>query len=552
MSRAVILGLDAASPDLVRRWANDLPNMRRLLAQGTWGVLRSTVPAYTFPAWPCMATGKNPARVGVFGLHHRQEDAYRLFTPNSSHWRTPAIWDLVSSAGRKVIVFNVPGTYPPTQVNGVMVSGKPAPTDAGVAITHPSDLLMRLHEVTGGYLQGPSADFDDASRGAELETWEQVLASQQDALEYLMDTEPWDLVFAVSMAIDAVCHRFWKHLDPDHPQHDPHEAKRFSNAIRDIYMLEDSRVGRILERLEPDDLLVIVSDHGSAPCYHQVSLTKWLVDTGYLVLKSKPNLGARSLLSPIVQPIVSSYRSHAWLRRMVRPLRRTALRDAVVEAHFTRTRGRTPWAALPFDWDRTIAYNLSDARICLNVAGREPKGVVQPGADYFSRREDLRGALQDAVNPDTGERLFSAVHLREELYAGPYLEQAPDLIVVSSDTRGAIGGAMGEKLVDQPIVSGAHHPEGLLMAYGSGVQAGQSLEAGIMDVTPTVLHFLGLAVPEECDGTVELGWFMPDSPVVSSPVRIEKVPDAEKEAYEWTPDEAAQVEAHLRGLGYLD
>jgi predicted AlkP superfamily phosphohydrolase/phosphomutase len=177
---------------------------------------------------------------------------------------------------------------------------------------------------------------------------------------------------------------------------------------------------------------------------------------------------------------------------------------------------------------------------------------VQPGADYLSRREDLRSALKDAVNPETGQRLFSEVHLREDLYAGPYLEQAPDLIVVSADSRSAIGGAMGKTLVDRPVVSGAHHPDGLLMIYGPGVQEGQRLEAGIMDVTPTVLHYLGLSVPEECDGSVGLGWFMPDSPAVSRPIRIERVPDAEKEAYEWTPDEAAQVEAHLRGLGYLD
>ena len=111
---------------------------------------------------------------------------------------------------------------------------------------------------------------------------------------------------------------------------------------------------------------------------------------------------------------------------------------------------------------------------------------------------------------------------------------------------------MGETLVDRPVVSGAHHPEGLLMAFGHGAQKGQRLEAGIMDVTPTVLHYLGLPVPEECDGSVELGWFTPDSPAVSRPIRVERVPDAEKEAYEWTPDEAAQVEAHLRGLGYLD
>ncbi len=552
MSRVVIFGLDAASPDLVQRWANDLPNMRRLMAEGTWGVLHSTVPAYTFPAWPCMATGKNPARVGVFGLRHRLEGTYRLSTPNSSHWQTPAIWDLASGAGRKVIVFNVPGTFPPTHVNGVMVSGKPAPTDAGVTITHPSGLLEKLHEVTGGYLQGPSADFDDASRDEELETWEQVLVSQQKALEYLMDTEPWDLVFAVSMAIDAVSHRFWSHLDPLHPQHEPKDAHRFGDAIRDIYKLEDGRVGRVLERLEPDDLLVIVSDHGSTPCYQQVSLTKWLVDTGYLALKSEPNGGARSLMGPVVQPIVSLYRSHAWLRQMARPLRRTTLRDAVVEAHFVRTRGRIPWSALSFDWDQTIAYNLSDARICLNVSGREPRGVVQPGADYFRRREELRGALTAAVNPDTGERLFSAVHLREDLYAGPYLEQAPDLIVTSSDSRSAIGGAMGKTLVDRPVVSGAHHPEGLFMALAQGVEAGQRLEAGIMDVTPTSLHFLGLPIPEGCDGSVQLGWFRQDSPAVSRPIRVERVADEERATYEWTRDEAAQVEAHLRGLGYLD
>lgn len=550
MTRVFIFGLDAASPHLIRRWRSQLPTLNRLISEGTWGTLNSTIPPFTSPAWACMAAGKNPARVGIFGLRHRQPHSYRFVPPTSAERKAPAIWDLVSQNGDAVIVFNVPDTYPPQPVNGVMVSGHPAPVDAGAAITHPAALRRRLDRLTGGYLVGPGAGFDDDSQDQEVAAWEKVLDRQQQALEHLLDTTPWRLCFTASLAIDGISHHFWKYLDPQHPEYDRETAVSHQDTIQRIYAAEDRRLARIVARLTPDDLLLVVSDHGSTPCYHHLAVNRWLIDHGYLALQ-EPAAASRRW-GTAANAVFKLYRQSAWLRRAIRPFRRSKLRDAVVQAQFAhKTKGRVPFDALAIDWEKTTAYYLGDHRLYLNVAGREPRGVVQPGADYQARRAQLRQDLLAAVDAD-GRRLFARVYSREEVYDGPYLAQAPDLILAPGDEHWNLGSAVGDTVLDRPVVSGKHHPEGVYIAWGKEVRPGEELPAEIYDVAPTALHVLGLPVPDDCDGRVRLDWFRPQGTIAQRPVATTTVSPHEAGAYRWSEAESAQIEARLRDLGYLD
>ncbi len=552
MGRVVILGLDAASPALVRRWLADLPNIRRLTEEGTWGVLHSTVPPLTFPAWPCMVTGMNPAKVGIFGLRYRREGAYRFSTPNSTIWRGPAVWEVASNAGLRVIVFNVPGTYPPSKVNGLMVSGGPAAAHSNAVITYPEGLKARLDRVVDGYRIGLEQRFDDGSRGDQVEAWRRLMEHQQQALEYLMDTEPWNLVFAVSMALDRICHSFWKYLDPQHPDYDPEEAARFGDVIRSVYVWEDRRLGRIMERMRPEDLLLVVSDHGSAPKYQSISINRWLIDNGYLVLEDGAFTRGSHRPNPFLHWALSLHRRHGLIRRLTRPLRQTRLRDAVADAHFIRSQGQLPLHMLPIDWSLSSAFHLGGGCIYLNAAGREPEGIVKAGADYERLRARIATELMALANPDDGSPLFAQAYVREEIYDGPFLAGAPDLITVPADPRWGLGGAVGNEVLEPPGISGTHHPEGIFMAWGRDVAAAQMLEASILDIAPTALHALGLPVPQDCDGSVQLPWYAPDSVSAARPVTTEKIEAEIGKAYAWTPEEEAEVEAHLRGLGYLD
>lgn len=556
MTRVFVFGLDAASLSLIERWADALPTLSRLIHEGTSGPLRSTIPPFTSPAWACMVTGKNPAKTGIFGLRQRKRNSYALKSPTSADRRAPAMWDIASGANRQVIVFNVPDTYPPTDVNGVMVSGRPAPVDAGAPITYPVQLREMLDAQTGGYLVGPTAAFDDTSRHEELPTWRDVLHRQQTALEYLLEQQQeWELCFSVSMAIDGISHHFWRFLDPEHPQYSQDEAARFGNVMRHIYQLEDRRLKRIVERLDSDDVLLIVSDHGSTPCYRHIAVNRWLIENGYLVLTDAGagDSATQSLLRPIANKLVGLYRQNDWLRRAARPLRQTLLRDLLVEAHFAeKTGGRVPFDALDIDWEQTTAYYTGDNRLYLNVAGREPQGVIQPGEHYQRIRNELRTQLAEARDPESGKPLFAHIYTRDELYAGPYLEQAPDLVLVPGDVHWNLGGAVGDTVVDRPVTGGKHRPDGVFIAWGKDIQPGNRRDASIYDIAPTVLHVLGVPVPDDCDGTVQLDWFTAASDVRRRAIETVEVDPVEHDAYEWTAHEEEQVAARLRDLGYMD
>src|SRR6266568_445978 len=157
--KAMVIGLDAASPSLIDRWADHLPNIRSLCSTGVHGVLNSIVPPSSVPAWQCFATGKNPAKIGVWGFLSIGPDR------KLRHARTPqdigCIWDICGNAGFKVGVFNVPGTFPPYPVNGFMVSGFPTPP--GKPWAYPKEVMRRLDKAVDGYEVGLDGGFARAS-----------------------------------------------------------------------------------------------------------------------------------------------------------------------------------------------------------------------------------------------------------------------------------------------------------------------------------------------------------------------------------------------------
>jgi predicted AlkP superfamily phosphohydrolase/phosphomutase len=144
--KAMVMGLDSASPDCIDRWITELPNLRSLREKGTYGVLESIVPPSSMPAWQCFATGKNPAKIGIWGFLSIGRD--RKLKIGRTTPDIGCFWDLCSSAGLKVGVFNIPGTFPPYPVNGFMVSGFPTPP--GKVWAYPAAVMKRLDEAVGG------------------------------------------------------------------------------------------------------------------------------------------------------------------------------------------------------------------------------------------------------------------------------------------------------------------------------------------------------------------------------------------------------------------
>jgi predicted AlkP superfamily phosphohydrolase/phosphomutase len=124
-ARILVIGLDGVPLDLIVSWAREgkLPVLQRFISEGVAGRLCSTVPPTSGPSWSSFATGENPGKTGIYDFLYRRDGSYHFPPVNSSRRDGKPLWHILSEAGRRVGVFNVPVTYPVEPVNGFMLSG---------------------------------------------------------------------------------------------------------------------------------------------------------------------------------------------------------------------------------------------------------------------------------------------------------------------------------------------------------------------------------------------------------------------------------------------
>ncbi len=559
MGRILILGLDGASPHLVRRWLDDLPNLRRLIAGGAFGTLESVVPPRSIPAWYCFLTGMNPAKLGVFGFSQRRPGTYDYTFANFSYCAMPPFWELLNAEGVEVGVLHVPGTFPPRPLKGFLVSGWPAPLNRGtLTYTHPPELSREIDRFLGRPFEFLSPkpigrDNEEEMRAERL----RILAMHGDVAEHLLRTRPWQVALVVLSPLDRASHQFWKHMDPTHPQHDPQRARRYGEVLREIYRAHDAQVGRLLALLEPDDWVFVVSDHGFGPTHRTFYLNEWLRQQGYLVLKDEEAVGrvpwTVRLLGRLSAPLFWLNQASPLVRRLLEPFKKRALSNRIRDAYVrTKEQGLVRLNHLPVDWSRTRAYCPDESALYLNLRGRDPQGCVTPGPEAEALLAEIEAGLRALRDPE-GRPVKAHLVRKETVYSGPYLAEGPELIVALDDYRTDVMAELGfGALFDpNPVRSANHTPEGLFVAYGPGIPAGRAFDARLLDVIPTVLHLAGAPVPEEADGRVLLDLFEAGSPPRRRPVRRVRLGEGGVEESGYTEEEQAQVEKQLRDLGYL-
>ena len=147
--KVLVMGIDGLDPNLVRAWRNDLPTLDRLMEEGHYGILKSIIPPNTVPAWASLYTGLKPDKIGVYAFRERKNNEYKWRYVNVHDVKGKAIWDILSEYGKKSIIFNVPLTYPPKPINGIMATGLLTPS-TGSNYTYPKDLKKKLEELEIG------------------------------------------------------------------------------------------------------------------------------------------------------------------------------------------------------------------------------------------------------------------------------------------------------------------------------------------------------------------------------------------------------------------
>ena len=289
MSRVLVVGLDGGSPHLVQQWRDSLPNLSKLMEEGSSGTLRSVIPPRSVPAWYCFATGMNPAKIGVFGFSQRLPGTYDYTFANFSFCQAPPFWEWLNRHGISTSVVHMPGTFPPRPVKGSLLSGWPAPLNSGnLVYSYPPEQCREVDRLLGQPFEflSPLPISRDNDREALAERL-RILQMHGDVACHILQDDPWQVAMVVLSPTDRASHQFWRHMDAAHPQHDPVEAEQFGGALREVYQAADVQLGRLLRLLEEDDWLFIVSDHGFGPARREFYLNEWLLRQGYLVLSGQ-------------------------------------------------------------------------------------------------------------------------------------------------------------------------------------------------------------------------------------------------------------------------
>jgi len=443
--RVAVIGLDCADPNLVlERWLDELPNIRGLVSGGTWGPLRSVDPPITVPAWTCMLTGRDPGELGIYGFRNRQDYSYdALGIADSRAVGIDRVWDHLGRAGKHVIVIGVPQTSPPVPVNGELVSCFLTPDPQKAEYTYPAGLRSEIEALVGLYrtdVRNFRSDDRDRILSEVYEMTEQHFA----VARHLLDTRPWDFFMLVEIGVDRLHHAFWRYLDPTHPQYEPEH--RYRDVIRSYYQYLDEEIGELLARFDDETAVLVVSDHGAQAMQGAICVNDWLLQEGYLALRDYPS-----------EP--------------------TLFKDAAV------------------DWTKTRAWGEGGyyCRLCLNVSGREPEGVVLP-SEYENVRAELARRLEALPGP--AGPIGTRVYRPEELW----LAQRgipPDLIVYFGNlawrSNGSVGHARHYTFENDTGPDDANHSlHGLCVISGTGFAAERRDDLVIYDIAPTILARFGL------------------------------------------------------------
>jgi predicted AlkP superfamily phosphohydrolase/phosphomutase len=314
---------------------------------------------------------------------------YDTFIPIASHMGAPTLWERLSELGRRVIVMNVPVTFPPREVNGILISGFLSPSLNRA--TYPASLGQQL--ATMGYRLDMDPRGARDSKDGLLEDFRVTLGKRVEAMLHLMDNEPWDFLQCHIMETDRLHHFLWQDMAEGSPEY----AERFYECYEQI----DDALGEVIQRVDERTGLIVLSDHGFCTLKWEVQVNHWLAESGWLSFD------------------------------------------------------RTPPESLADISSGARAFSLIPGRVYINLQGREPRGSVGPAA-YDTTREELAGALMELRDPETGAPVIDRVLQREEIYEGPYFEEAADLILVPHRGYDLKARLQSAELVNKEALVGMH------------------------------------------------------------------------------------------------
>ncbi len=548
--KILMITLDGGTLDLIKPLVElgYMPTIKRLLETGSFGILNSTIPPVSAPAWASFMTGKNPGKHGVFSFRTYEPGTNRDYFVNSQSIKGKTIWNILSEKGKKVIVINLPMTYPPYPVNGIMISGFDTPSIES-PFTYPEELKK---EILSLY-----PNFDLIPDVSAMHDFNQFMTQNSSIMKNLaevalhhMENTPWDVFMINFQNTDWIQHLFWEYLIKELKQE---SLKEQTLRLLGLYNQLDSYIASLINMAGEETVKILFSDHGFGPYIGDIYINQLLMDWGLLSLSGTGLEKLEKILRKFPCRIVErgfnvlkrlkiiNNSSHVTHRTTVERLRKTELHNV-----------------LPIRWSKTRACTTIMKGICgfiyINLKGRQPHGIVNPGEEYENLRNQIIDNLKTTRDQIDGDPLFQSIYKPEDVYPGYDSKISPDIIVVPKfgySVSLMLSSDMNKYTrVYDDKQWGDHRMEGFIIAHDPEVfKGGIPISANITDIAPTVLNLLGLPIPNDMDGRVltELLNHPEATTHEESHQSLFKKNDRVH-----SREESIEIKKRLRELGYID
>ncbi|MFC1850636.1 alkaline phosphatase family protein [candidate division CSSED10-310 bacterium] len=559
--KVVVFGLDGTTfynlDPLMEKGV--LPTLKKISDSGCKTVLRSSVPPITVPSWASFATGCTAGKHGIYEFLIKKPGSYEETPINRTFLGAPTLWHRLSEAGKKVLVLNVPTTYPPEPVKGALVSGFLTLKDRGDFV-YPPELLSELEQkfgpyylymktrITGTYLQ-------DEHITALIQDCRDMLDYKMAIARYLYDKIEPDFTMIHIWGTDRIQHELWHLIDSNHPAYDAELAARHGQAIENYYRRVDDHLNDFMKLAGDNVDYFIISDHGFGPIHTLIDLNYWLYQQGYLHFKKDFN----TLLKVWLWERGITWEKLLFALLKIMNTLKIKLKPGVPYEELTMFhmgKKRFLLTAADIDLTRTRVYAKTGmGQLIINLEGREPTGCVAPGQEYEQLRADIIAQLQALSDPRTAHNVQADIHTRE-IYQGPFRENCPDITYLAQkDGYFAVnltGFTSNKVFVPLQGMYGNHTMEGVLMAAGPHiVQTADSFPAGIIDLAPTALYLLEQPIPSFMDGAPLKDIVKPDFLQAHPPRFVDEELSPPKTQAGMDDEASDEIRERLKSLGYL-
>lgn len=540
-NKVVVIGLDGATFDIINPLIAEgkLPNLNKIFNSGVKARLFSTIPPVSAPAWISFLTGQNPGKHGILGFQYYNMSKYNCFEHGivtSKQFAHNTIFDLLTRNNKRSIAFQIPLTYPAWPINGLMVSGYPTP-DQTKAFTYPEDLSEEIGEL----YEYKSDQIASGSAEEKIKIYSKGVDRVSQKVEQLLKKEDFDLFIYVNNITDWVQHKFWKY------QFNDNDCKK-KDYIDYFYIKLDEKIGNILDLLDEDTTLLLMSDHGAGARPTKFLNINYILRTNNLLT---PKSNKISIFTKTTKYWLEWVKEYFPMRYWTKASFSNSFREMVMNSRVYKNN---------INWNSTKAYRVPLAYpytgININLEGRQEQGIVKE-KDFKKFKEETFNILKEYAK--NYPQYIKSIHYQEEIYHGSNTCQTPDIIIELNENYDS-GVEIDELITEIPpillkTISGYHKPHGIFGAYGKHIKHNAELQDyNIIDLAPTILYALDTPINKDIDGKLLTGIFTDaflnkNEPRYTSGSKEHL--ENKKGDTDLSQEEEAEIMANLCEMGYL-